>query len=318
MGGSNDVFHERVMRLVKKRLNQNLRPWIWTGIFVIPSIVALFVYSNYFGHPRSEGIGLLYYNIERLEDFANSHDTNGKDSKRIIMIGGSTLKYATFDAPELETIALRDQQAHLRIIGLFNDRPVFRDFEPLTAQMPFSLSVFSEAYENLRYLKWQLLGTGPWSGNPEYFHAVQFERPCANNVSEQQLRVFQNNPPIIDPSKIDGLIARRFIQAAAEQGTKVVLLAVQKHPRFEKIRPAVAAVLEGLTKELMKSSDNIMLWRYPGQISAGNYCDLTHLNKDGRELFSDWLVSRLATVRLSESAPAGRRTDRGRGHGLPD
>lgn len=289
--------------------NPALRPWIWTGLFVLCGAAAVYVIAFVTGIPRSEAF--VSYNLERLESYAAAGLGEPKAPRRVILIGTSRFKYATLDGEEIGRLASGALGTPVRVIGIFNNGGGFEDVAPLAKTMlrtrpdaillqvemlagePFVPEWQHQIESSLRYLKWQIVGSGPWQPDAETPWEVQYDRPCENNFSKERYWFRLQFPQKIDLMGKNAVLAKDFISEAVSQGVMIILIAVPKYPRLEKYRPSVPPALESLIEKVTVSSRQVEFWRYPAQVSSDNYCDFLHMNAKGREAFSFWLSSRI-------------------------
>ena len=297
------------MRVHLAPVDPSLRPWFWAVSIVALLGVALSLVSLWAAPPRSQAF--VEFNRSRIALFANGA---APAADGVLMLGNSRLKYATFAAEEMERLAADSGAAPVRVLSLFNNGAVFDDFQPLVDGLfetqphvivfqvdllglePFEPDFAWSAKIFLRYLRWSLVGSGPWEGYLGAPEPAQFERPCEIDQSKERLKRRLAFRPNIDPNGPNARMAVEFLRRAADRGIDVVLVSLQRSPRLEAEKPPVPRSLEGLVGTLTSASERIHLWQYPGEMAGANYCDFHHMNPQGRELYSKWLTSRLSEL----------------------
>ena len=224
----------------------------------------------------------------------------------IVLLGDSRLRYATWhDEPLAAAIAERlGRPVHL--VRLVHDWGVFGDFAPLAPLLldarPALVVIQDELFAKERetpgrlllgrtYLLWQLFGRGPWNPDGRDPATYQDEQRCEVlaqiDAQARKERVFLWVG--FDPAGANARAADAFADAVETVGGNVAVLSIPITsegsailPGFE--RPADARTLPA-----------------PPAIADNAFCDVVHMNEQGRDRFSRWLIDAVA-ARLAPEA----------------
>ena len=136
------------------------------------------------------------------------------------------------------------------------------------------------------YLIWRLLGVGPWNPGNLDQRLMQAEARCEvlNNEDVEERRERVGRWVSFVP---EGDIARQaavFMGEAASRGIEVALLAI----------PITSAGREGLPS-FERGPDHKPLV-VATEIPDDLFCDVVHMNPQGRELYSAWLETTLGNL----------------------
>jgi hypothetical protein len=289
-----------------------VRPWLWAGLFVLCGVAAFCIPSIVTGVPRSGAF--VDYNLERLESYATAGRGESEGARRVILLGTSRLKYATWDGEEIGRLASQATGGPVQVMGIFNNDADFDDFVPLAEVMlearpdavllqaellagaHFVPNLYRRIDKSVQFFRWWFFGFGPWQPDVETPWEVQNDRPCVTNFSEERYELRINYPQKIDVTGDSAASAENFIRKAVGQGVSIILVAVPKYPVVEKIRPSVPPTLEGSIERVTASSRQVELWRYPAEIPSDSYCDFLHMNEKGRKVYTDWITERIAEL----------------------
>lgn len=218
----------------------------------------------------------------------------------VIMLGDSKLKYAVFDDNEVSeklSFKLGKPVAATRIV---NNWAVFHDFslliEPILKSRPdliviqetlLSKSRTGPAHKLLsrEYLFWRYFGSGVWNPGDLNQYELQYQSSCAvldknETVEERKTRAFKWFRYSYQGESQKEL--QQFLDTAKTQGIGVVFVSL----------PISKTGVQGLPSPLKFKKKTVL--RYPDQLPDSFFCDIVHLNKEGRTLYQNWLVDNLS------------------------
>ncbi len=302
------------------RATQRMRPaplisWIWALAVVgmlfsrPPQILGIEV-------PHSEAFE--DFNRTRLDAFGSGTITRvagGPKPLRVIALGNSRLKHATFDDQDFGDFGATLGEMRIEYLRIVNNWAVFKDFELITDQiLALEPDVVVLQLELLglergqvgrtiltrEYIIWRLAGFGPWNPRNVDQSELQFHKPCTNIQTEDALwrRLHRTYEWLRDDTAAESpKLAREFIAKAAGRGIAVVLLGIPLTARMEQERPSNPEHLLEIARQLEADAEGVTYLNYPEVLPDDRYCDFVHMNKPGREAFSAWLLDEL--VRLA-------------------
>lgn len=256
--------------------------------------------ANSFEPPPSEAF--VSYNLERLTRF---RDDTRDDKPKIVLLGNSTLRYATeldhdgWGFPESDSA---------RVFRLCNNWARFIDIAPLADEIlslrPNVIVIQPELLgrtqlrgvrppvEELQtYVSWRLFGLGEWDPMNQDQAEVQFDQGNYNDQSDR--RFAERVKKITEWQGIDldsesARAGRSFLRMAKTQGCRVVLL---WSPTTERVRPLIDEVrqqLQPIVEEYADAGSNLL--EYPHQLENTDFTDFVHMNQSGRTKFMNWFV----------------------------
>ncbi|MEE9140901.1 MAG: hypothetical protein V3U18_09035, partial [Alphaproteobacteria bacterium] len=258
------------------------------------------------------------FNMARIDQFAEASTGRPADGLSVVMLGNSRLKYATLSEAEMVALAESRGLGEMRFLEFVNNWAIFEDFEGLAAPLleaepdliVFQLELlvkeradFSRLLLLREYVLWQLLGIGPWNPGNIDQRALQFDRPCANDHSQDAIATRLERTErwlSYDALGRSARLARDFIATATVRGIPVVLLSIPKTQKAEEFPILATSTLWRMLDhevERLESNDKVSHWRYTAAIPDGEFCDVVHMNESARRNFSAWLVSRLTDMR---------------------
>lgn len=285
-----------------------LAGWALTAVFAAAGLVTLVLVGSQPITPPPEAF--LEFNGPRVDAFSTK---SRDDGYRVLLLGNSRLKYATWPQSELD--ALTADASDIDVLRLVNDWATFSDFEPLLDEIfehapdlvVIQLELMSQersSTANVRflrlYLKWLLFGSTNESWNPGYLDqaGIQYDTTCAGitpTPAAVEQRLSRTGEWLThDPQGHSALAARRFVETLRRRGVQVAFLSIPRTSEMEAARPEGA-----LTAGSLSDAERAAIWRYPHQIPAESFCDTIHLNENGRQPFSEWLERRILATRQS-------------------
>jgi hypothetical protein len=275
--------------------------WVLTAVLAATLLIAMAVVGTGPVTPPSEAFQA--FNAPRVETFRNADS----DHYRIVMLGNSRLKYATWDEVQLED--LRAGETPLDVIRLVNDWATFADFEPFVPALLDSapdlviiqvemMSQERSMAANVRfmrlYLKWLLFGgTGElWNPGSLDQADLQFGTPCEDiepSAAAVAARLDRTGNWLThDPHGPSSTAARQFVDELRRRGIAVAYLSIPRTSVMEDARPGAT-----LTADALSAEERETIWRYPHSVGDEHFCDTIHLSESGRLMFSQWLTQRI-------------------------
>ena len=298
------------------RTKQRMRPaplvsWVWALAVVAmllsrpPEILGIEV-------PHSEAF--QEFNNPRLDAFGSGTLTRiagGPEPLRVVALGNSRLKHATFDDHGFGDFAATLGEERIEYLRIVNNWAVFKDFELITEQilalepdvvvlqlelLGLERGALGRTLLTREYIIWRLAGFGPWNPRNADQDELQFYKPCTNIQTEDALsrRLERTYEWLRDDTAAESpRLAREFIAKASSLGTRVVLLGIPMTERMERERPSTPQHLQEIARELEAGTNGVVHLNYPEVLPDDRYCDFVHMNEPGREEFSAWLVREL-------------------------
>ncbi len=294
----------------------HIESWFWAIVFLAAFILFAFLKFDPSITPTDE---FIEFNSARLDEFASK-----PMQYKVVLLGDSRLKYATLRDEELERLA-ENRNADIAFLRIVHNQAQFADFEPILdlifAARP-TLIVLQDSLltrdrdddVDLRTLQklivWALVdGDGTWNPHGINQADLQFGTHCLgsatagmrDNMSDETMLAFVRevrDRGTRDPNGPNARTARNFITSARHQGSQVVTLRLPSTDAYREII-ASAFPIYSLAAEMTGSDPAV--WEYPGQLDTDDFCDLMHLDRDGRTKVSHWLTAR--AISASQPGP---------------
>jgi len=272
--------------------------WLLTASLVSLSVGCFLWAVARFDVPASAAFAA--FNEARLADLSA---TKRDSTARVVMLGNSRLKYATLTDDDL----MRRAGAGTAIVRIVNNWAIFTDFEPLLESILQTAPTLIVLQEDLlgdgwsflnklrharQYVRWKLFGAGAWNPGVIDQRALQFDTPCSGEVSERAVeqRLARTELWLVhDSDGVAAAAAYRFIERALSAGTDVVVLSIPRSGPMEAARPVT--LLDDPPEALRRAGVDV--WRYTDPLADDYFCDTIHINAEGRERFSRWLLDNL-------------------------
>ncbi len=251
-----------------------------------------------------------------------------------MLLGDSRLKYATLQDEELGRLAEKRTADNVFLRIVYNQAQ-FSDFAPfldtildiapdlVLLQEPL-LSRQRDEDVDLRVLQkliiWAIVdGKSVWNPHGIDQEVLQFSTPCHGTrlwqvgykLSAAQFDALVSEVRDRGTPDVDGPNAaavRAFVNAARESGTEVAVLRLPATADFFRI---VKTAFPDRASTMAAADTVAASWKYPGEFSSNDYCDLMHLNADARAKLSRWLAT--TAVRKLELRDEGLKLARLRG-----
>jgi len=247
--------------------------------------------------PKSEAF--FQHNADRVEKFRNEILAGATG---VVLIGDSRLRYAVENDETLAWQLSESGNRPFAVVRLTNNWAVFEDFSPLIPRVldasPSLVLIQEELLakerapsamllEGRSYLIWKLFGIGPWNlGNLDQ-DALQSEMRCEaldleETVEARRKRVFRWVS--FDAEGQNAKFVDAFLQQLEKQGTAV---------RYMRI-PITSSGQAGLPGFSRPGAPYTLT--FPQHFGDHNYCDVVHMNDEGRRAYSSWLVNKIASI----------------------
>jgi hypothetical protein len=277
--------------------------WLLVSMLTIGALLVFAIAGERFETPPSEAF--RRFNEPRAERFAAAA---GEGLYRVVMLGNSRLKYATWNEKALAGLVPGQQQ--MAVLRIVNDWAVFTDFEPfidrLLEQRPDLVVVQLELLTQERsgaaqlrllraYLKWRFFGSAGEIWNPGGVdqQELQFATPCAEipaTASAAAARLERTGRWLThDPMGRSSGAARSFIEKLRRADIDVALLTIPTSSAMERRLPESERLADALSKQELGA-----VWHYPHTIADSDFCDTIHLDESGRDAYSGWLATKIS------------------------
>lgn len=266
--------------------------WIFAALIGVP--LALWAQSSVRSIEVPSSQAFHDYNIERVDAFAERID---QGAIGVVMFGDSRLRYGTAVQDDLSAQLSDAMDADVAVLRVTNDWAILEDFVSLVpAILDAEPDLFlvqeelrarnrgSDARELLQreYLRWRLFGPGSWSPGDRPQEYLQEDTSCEveETLEARAVRVAQWLD--FDPDgPADGHLSDVVGQLESE-GVDYRFLSVPVPEAATLGLPSIAATdgPRGLAPDV--------------DIDDSFYCDLVHMDAQGRALYTDWLVGAVA------------------------
>lgn len=280
--------------------------WIVAAIAAGALIGGFHYYAAVFEVPPSAAF--LVHNQNRIDRFAQMA-TEFPHKPRVVMLGNSTLKYATRTNEDTFELAGCKEVLVLRIV---NNWARFIDFEPLSdailSSEPDLIVVqpeilFRSRVREIRprpdilrdYVYWRAFGLGEWDPHGFDQHDLQTAQPDFDDQSDerfanryQRLNEWQR----MDLTGASARASRRFLQRARQQGIRVVMLYPPMTSRGRTLIDPIRDELKPVLTDYLKDPA-VELLECPYDTADDEFSDFVHMNDRGRDRFMAWFVPNL-------------------------
>jgi hypothetical protein len=285
-----------------------LAAWLWAAAFAALVVTAFFYAAGQVAIPRSQAFAA--FNRERADAFASA---SRPDELRVVLIGNSRVKYGTLDEAGLSGLAADLGYGSMRFLRLVNNWAVFEDFaaleDAILAARPHVVVIQTELLAQERaeraralllrdYAEWLAFGRGLWNPGDVDQAELQYDTPCAHETAPNALRERERRVRRwlrLQPDGASAGLARAFVGRASAQGATVVLLDVPRTTVMEAAKAAANSDIEATASLLIAAQPGVRLLEPAGPPDQ-LYCDLVHMDEDGRRAFSARLVAALASL----------------------
>ena len=265
---------------------------------VAAAIIAVLFFLGEREPPRSEAFDL--HNKKRFESFAEQNETR----RKVVFIGDSRMRYALASATDLEGMLSESDGRSTAVIRVTLNRAVWRDFAgiaPLILEARPELVIVDDSLSSkepaapgrrmlwTEYWTWSLIGRGPWNPGQLDHASLQEEMRCEafGDAPIAHQRNDGSDWVWYDPAGRNARDFKRFVEDAEASGIKVALVSLP-----------VSQTIPQMPADLRAPE---MTPLYPRiALPDDGFCDMIHLNAEGREIFSRALVPLVADL-LRES-----------------
>lgn len=252
------------------------------------------------------------YNLGRIREFSKRA---ANADLRIVMLGNSRLKYSTPPDVDFSKLLSDASGRHVEVLRLVNNWAVFHDFaellDPIAALKPDIIVLQLQLLGQERalaarslilqdYVDWLISGNHqPWNPGDIDQAALQTAVPCVHDFSDAALRdrlARTRQWLSFDPDSPSGRKARDWARAEAAGDTKVLILSI---PRTPTIKQATGIDFDEKSSDVIDrllDTQGITFARFDEPLPQDAFCDVVHMDEQGRERLTAWLVERLTAL----------------------
>ena len=252
------------------------------------------------------------HNQRRVDRFAALTVSHPEDM-RIVILGNSTIKYATdIDDASMTFPGVEN----VRVLRIVNNWANFTDFAPLTdailALQPdvilFQADLLGRKQVLQRisnpallqnYVKWHLVGDEAW--NPEKINQDELQTDQVDYNDQSEARFARRIRSLTQWQTIDldgqeSELARQFVRQSAARDIPVVLHFTPVSDRARPLQRETIDELSPVVSRLVQDSASVTLLEYPSLMSDDQFGDFVHMNQNGRDEFMSWFVPELMAI----------------------
>jgi hypothetical protein len=277
--------------------------WRRAAIIFLAVGVALLAVGLTCEPPPSQAF--LDFNVQRLRAFRSEHEPRDPQTLRLVLLGNSRFKNATID-PAIFDAAAEQKVEAFRLVANW---AIFSNFEPLldevqalqpdayVIQMDLLVEEMARPFKAqiaFSYLRWLSSGTGPWSWyEPE---SEQLVLACTDEQVPDQRTARAQEKLIVDLESPSARRALDFIRTITADGARVILVSVPKTQAFERVLPSASADMLASANALAAALPGVSVSVFTDALPDKQFCDVTHLNRDGASAYSRWLMEQVAAA----------------------
>ena len=248
------------------------------------------------------------------------------DHLKIVLLGNSRLRHAfTAGTQEPETLVLPDGRKAV-FLHFSYDAATFEDFKTITAPLlkekPDFLIVQDGVISNsrrdtsfirglsaslLNYSKIRMAGHEPfdaWLLRRSHIMDTCYESFARNRIATQVEIMQKRDKHDLSPLNPSYKLAREFLHKAVNAEIPVAVLRIKSNESMleDAGYPKDAVDFHGLEENPSKTDllpeirKNVFWMFYETPKGGDHYCDIVHLNKEGRAVFQSWLLDELAKL----------------------
>lgn len=264
-----------------------LQLWLYITATSI-SLISLF-YIFFLPTPPPPSEAFYQYNAPRLSALKQ------EKKKKIIMLGDSRLRYATYSDNDMEILLSSKTNKDMSVVRLVNNWAVFNEFNQL---IPLMLNTHPDLFviqENVitksrtyvitkilarQHLMWSHFGTGIWDPGNSNQYSIQNEMSCSATIQNETVderrkratswfnykRKSENNNNF-----------NEFIKTTQLLNIPVIFISI----------PITSKGTLGLPHPPKMTTAKV--YSPASSIPDEHFCDLVHMNDNGRVIFSNWL-----------------------------
>lgn len=292
--------------------------WVWAVVVCL--LLLTFVVYRLFLEERVQKMtnqAFIAVNAERLQKFAGNEA--GETRFRVVSLGTSLTRAATYPEYSGKYSGL-GFPGGLKVLNISRPGARFDHFTTILPQViaahPDVLLIHADllrladarmslavAGRECRSLieRWfgELAGLAPVNKDDSLEDEWRWQnnRACSGSspvrVTDERIakkRAQYSQEVVLPPAFIE------LVGQARERGIRVVVLHVSRHYELRQhYSRLLGEWLVGLRTALLPLKD-IPVWISPGNFAQEDYCDFSHLNENGREKFTTWLLPHLADL----------------------
>jgi len=295
-----------IIRQLKSSLSSaspvSLDIWLYSLVFSLGFTYVFLTWILDVAPPSSE---FTEYNSSRLNRL---NEGNTTDTIKIIMLGDSRLRYATYTDREMEEILTVNLGVPVKVTRIVNNWAVFHDFSQLTTLL-LSISPdliiiqanllskgradIANKFISREYLFWRYFKSNSWNPGDLDQVALQHEMRClvlnTNETVEERRQRGARWLHFKEGSLSQNEISE-FLENTTARNIPVLFISIPITTAGKEGLPAPVHPPEKTIEEIAEPIDDL------------NFCDIVHMNENGRAIYSNWL-STLITQKLKPNSP---------------
>jgi hypothetical protein len=285
------LFYQQLRTSTRNASPVPLDVWLYSLIFSLGLIYIFITWVLTIAPPSAD---FTEYNSKRLSKL---NDLDVKNVIKVVMLGDSRLRYATFADKEMEELLTVDLGAPVKVIRIVNNWAVFHDFSGLTASIFAASPDLIVIQANLpskgrahianksisrEYLFWRYFKTNSWNPGDLNQFTLQHEMSCSvlnidEAVEERKKRAFRwfhFNQGSVSQKEIT-----QFLANTTARRIPILFISI----------PITTVGKKGLPSPPKNPVETVS--EIPEMIIDSNYCDIVHMNDKGRAVYSKWLAT---------------------------
>jgi len=285
------LFFRQLKTSMHNVLPVPLDVWVYSLVFSISFMYIFYTWILTVAPPSAD---FTEFNSKRLKKL---NDENISNVIKIVILGDSRLRYATFADKEMEEFLTLKLNVPVKVTRIINNWAVFHDFSRLTTPIFSASPDLIVIQENLLskgrteivnkfiardYLFWRYFKTNSWNPGGLNQFILQHEMRCtALNISEtveerkkRAFKWFHFNEGSLSQKEIT-----RFLTSATARHIPVLFISI----------PITTVAKKGLPSPPKYPPETV--WEIPEPIIDSNFCDIVHMNRNGRTIYSKWLAT---------------------------
>lgn len=276
--------------------------WLYSLVFSLGFTYIFLTWVLGVAPPSSD---FTEYNSTRLNKLIEGSTT---DTVKIIMLGDSRLRYATYADQEMEEALTVKIGAPVKVTRIVNNRAVFHDFSQLTTLLlstsPDLIIIqatllskgradIANKFISREYIFWRYFKSNSWNPGDLNQFALQYEMRCLvldTNETVEERRQRRSRWVHFKDGSLSQKEIFQFLENTTARRIPVLFISI----------PITTTGKEGLPAPVKHPAE--FIWEIPEPINDSNFCDIVHMNENGRAIYSKWLGA-LITQKLKTNIP---------------
>jgi hypothetical protein len=285
---------------------------VWTLALLLAVVLGFGAFECLFRWGPPGLTAFEQYNLGRVREFSKR---SADADLRIVMLGNSRLKYSTPPDDEFSKLLSKASGRHVEVLRLVNNWAVFHDFaellDPIAALKPDIIVLQLQLLGQERalgarslilqdYVDWLISGNHqPWNPGDIDQAALQTAVPCVHDFSDAALRdrLTRTRQWLnFDPDSPSGRKAREWARAEADATVKVMILSIPRTPTIEQSTGVDFDDQSSDVVDRLLATQGISFARFDEPLPRDAFCDVVHMDKQGRRRMTAWLIERLTAL----------------------